>query len=83
MPTLKWFAHDESIKTLIRDRFKPDSKLKADTYELSGASSSAMSQKAAYAIDNALGKLGFKGSMNMESQQQKESKSTLYFKVEF
>lgn len=44
---------------------------------------SAMSQKAACAIDNALGKLGFIGSMNMVSQQQKESKSTLYFTVEF
>lgn len=42
-----------------------------------------MSQKAACAIDNALGKLGFIGSMNMVSQQQKESKSTLYFTVEF
>jgi hypothetical protein len=43
-----------------------------------------MSQKAAYAIDGAIGKLGgVKASSSMEAQAAKEHNSKLFFHIEF
>lgn len=82
-PKLKWFANDENIKKLIEIRCKGDNSIKYESLELSGATSATMSQKTAYSIDNAIGKMGIKGNSSMESQAIRENTSTLTFCVEF
>ena len=83
MPVLKWFAHDEIILKLIDSRFNSDNSLKTETLELDGASSATMSQKTAYAIDNAVGAMKLKGNASMESQAVKENHSTFLYSIEF
>lgn len=83
MPTLKWFAHDEIILKLIDSRLNSDNSIKTETLELDGASSATMSQKTAYAIDNAVGAMKLKGNSSMESQAVRENRSTFLFSIEF
>ena len=83
MPVLKWFAHDEIILKLIDSRLNSDNSIKTETLELDGASSATMSQKTAYAIDNAVGAMKLKGNSSMESQAVRESHSTFLFSIEF
>lgn len=83
MPVLKWFAHDEIILKLIDSRLNSQNSLKTETLELDGASSATMSQKTAYAIDNAVGAMKLKGSSSMESQAVREKHSTFLFSIEF
>lgn len=82
-PTLKWFAHDDTIKGLIDMRCSGINSIQKKTMELTGASSATMSQKTACAIDNAVGKLGVKGHVSMEAQVTKEIRSKLIYTVEF
>ena len=83
MPALKWFANDENITKLIDIRLNSDNSIKSEMLALSGASSATMSQKTAYAIDNAVGAMKLKGSSSMESQAIRENQSTFLFHVEF
>ena len=57
--------------------------IKNEVFEFSGSSSATMSQKTAYAIDNAIGAMKVKGSTSMESQLIKENQSTLKYHIEF
>ena len=83
-PELKWFAHDDTIKRLIDMCCNGKRTVKTETLELAGSSSATMSQKTAYAIDGAIGKLGgAKASSSMDSQAAKEHHSKLYFHIEF
>lgn len=83
MPTLKWFARDENIIKLVDIRLNGDNSIKSEMLTLSGASSATMSQKTAYAIDNAVGAMKLKGSSSMESQAVRENQSTFLFSIEF
>lgn len=83
MPTLKWFARDENIIKLVDIRLNGDNSIKSEILTLSGASSATMSQKTAYAIDNAVGAMKLKGSSSMESQAVRENQSTFLFSIEF
>ena len=83
MPTLKWFAHDEIIIKLIDSRINGENSIKTEMLELEGASSATMSQKTAYAIDNAVGAMKLKGNSTMESQAVRENRSTFLFSIEF
>jgi hypothetical protein len=82
-PELKWFAHDEIIAKLIDSRLNNNNLIKTEMLELDGASSATMSQKTAYAIDNAVGAMKMKGSSSMESQAVKENHSTFLYSIEF
>ena len=83
-PTLKWFAHDDTIKRLIEMCCEGKRSVRSETLELAGSSSATMSQKAACAIDGAIGKLGgIKGSSSMDAQAAKEHQSKLHFHIEF
>ena len=83
-PTLKWFAHDDTIKQLIEMCCSGERTVKSKTLELSGSSSATMSQKTAYAIDGAIGKMGgASGNVSMDAQAAKEHQSKLLFYVEF
>lgn len=82
-PELKWFANEENILRLIDMRCNGNNSVKNETFEFSGSSSATMSQKTAYAIDNAIGAMKMKGNSSMESQLLKESKSTLKYHIEF
>lgn len=82
-PNLKWFANDETIGKLIEMRLNGDNSVKSETLSLQGSSSATMSQKTAYAIDNAIGAMKVKGNSSMESQAVRENQSTLLFSIEF
>ena len=83
-PTLKWFAHDDTIKQLVEMCCSGARTVKFKTLELSGSSSATMSQKTAYAIDSAIGKLGgASGNVSMDAQAAKEHQSKLLFYIEF
>lgn len=82
-PELKWFKHDETIIKLIDIRCSNGNAIKTETLVLEGNASATMSQKTAYAIDNAISKINVGGKANMEGQATKENKSKLIFCIEF
>ena len=83
LPSLKWFANDDTIKNLIEFRCNGINTVNAETLELSGSSSATMSQKTACAIDNAVGAMKLNGNSTMEAQAIRENHSKLYFSIEF
>lgn len=82
-PELKWFMYDDTIKRLIEMRSSSGNEIKSETLILEGSSSATMSKKTACAIDNAVGKIGVNGKVNMEGQALKEEHSKLIYRVEF
>jgi len=82
-PTLKWFAHNNAMKDLIETRMSGGNLAKNEEFEFTGTSSSALSQKAAYAIDSAISGMGVKGSSSIAKQMEQEVNKTLYFSIEF
>ena len=83
MPNLKWFEHNGSIKGIIEMRLSGDNSSKKEELKFSGTSTSALSQKAAYAIDSAISGMGVKGNSSIAKQMEQEVNKTLYFSVEF
>lgn len=82
-PDLKWFMHDDTIKRLIDIRCSDQNAIKSEMLVLEGNASATMSQKTAYAIDNAISKINVGGKANMEGQAIKENQSKLMFSIEF
>ena len=83
-PTLKWFAHDDTIKGLVEMCFGGNRTVISETLELSGSSSATMSQKTACAIEGAMGKAGnVNGGSSMDAQAAKEHHSKVLFHIEF
>ena len=83
-PELKWFAHDDNIKRLLEMCLDGKRAIKTETLELAGSSSATMSQKTAYTIDGAIGKLAkANGNFSMHAEAAKEHHSTLLFHIEF
>ena len=82
-PELKWFMHDDTIKRLIDIRCSDPNAIKSEMLVLEGNASATMSQKTAYAIDNAISKINVGGKANMEGQATKENQSKLIFNIEF
>ena len=83
VPTLKWFAYDDSIKGLIKTRLSGENLSKRENFKFSGSSTSAISQQAAYAIDSAVGGVGIKGNASVAKQMKQEINKTMYFSIEF
>ena len=79
-PALKWFQHDDTIKSLIEMRCTDARSIKSQSLELKGSYSATLSRKVACAID-ALA--GAKGSASMEQKSMKEHNSVLKFDIEF
>ena len=82
-PILKWFAQDETIKTLIDTRCNAGNALKTETLILSGSSSATMSQNTAASIDSVIQKAKIGGGISMGSQAMKEHNSKLVFEIQF
>lgn len=82
-PDLKWFAYDDNIKNLINMRMENKNAIKTKTLTLEGRAFATMSQKTAYAIDNAISRICLNGKTNMEGQATKENSSKLIFVIEF
>lgn len=83
-PTLKWFAHDDSINNLIETCCSGKRRVKKLSIELSGSTSATMSQSIACAIDGVINKnFSAKGNASMKSQAKNEYQSTLLFYIEF
>ena len=82
-PTLKWFAHDESVKGLIEMRCAANNSIKSRQLELAGSSSATMSQATACTIDAVIFKTKNKSAVSMETQATREHLSKLIYTVEF
>ena len=78
VPQLKWFAHDDNIKSLIEMRCTKA--VKSTSLELSGSSCASMSRSIACAIDDIL---NISGNLSMERQVTKELSDRLVFEIEF
>jgi len=83
MPTLKWFLHNNYINNLIQERLAGANMSDHDVIVISGSSTSAISQKAAHAIDGAVGGIGVKGQTSLVKQLNREENRTIYYNVEF
>lgn len=81
MPEMKWFANDDNIRGLIEMRFAKA--VQSKTLILEGSSSATMSQKAAYAIDCVVGKMGNRTKLDIKKEAGRESSSKLIFEIEF
>ena len=83
-PTLKWFAHDDSINNLIDTCCSGKRRVKKLSLELSGSTCATMSQSIACAIDGVIHKtLNAKGHISLKSQAKDEYQSKLFFHIEF
>ena len=80
-PTLKWFAHDDHIKSLIEMRRQK--KIQSRMLELNGANSVTMSKKVACAIDAVFSGTKLKGRLSVEKESVKEHNTKLIFEIEF
>ena len=78
IPQLKWFVHDDNIKSLIEMRCKKA--IKSTSLELSGSSCASMSRSMACAIDAIL---NVSGTFSMEKQAIKELSNSLLYEIEF
>ena len=78
IPTLKWFAHDENIKSLIEMRL--NKAVKSTSLKLEGSSSAVISKRLACAVD---GVMNVKGGLSMESSAMKEHNEVLVFDIDF
>ena len=79
-PTLKWFAHDDNIKLLIKMRCADINSIKSERMELKGSSTEAVSRKIACAVDDIL---NIKGGFSLESQAIREYSNILIYEIEF
>lgn len=79
-PALKWFANDETIKSLIEVRCTDPGRLEREELRLSGSTFATMSHTAAAAID---GLRGINGGISMKNQATQEHSCLLIFSVEF
>ena len=79
-PALKWFAHDEGIKGLIKMRCSDANSIKSKVLVVQGSSIATISKKAACAVDKLL---KIKGSMSMEKQAVKEISGKLVYEIIF
>ena len=75
--------HNESIKRLIEMRMSGNNSSKTETYKFEGMSNSALSQKAAYALDAAISGMGVKSKSAISKKMEQESTKTIYYSVEF
>ncbi len=83
VPTLKWFAHEDTIKHLVEIRCSGNNSIKTETLELAGTASSTMSQKAAHTLDCAINNMGANATVSMNESVAKEQRSKLIFSIEF
>lgn len=83
MPKLKWFAHDDTIKNLVKMRVEDKNSIKSEILVLQGSVSATMSRKTAYAIDSAISKIGSNNKSDMENQATRENRSKLIFSIDF
>lgn len=82
-PNLKWFKHNDAVKGLIEMRMAGNNSSKTETYKFKGMSTSALSQKAAYALDAAISGMGVKSKSAISKKMEQESNKTIYFSIEF
>lgn len=90
-PTLKWFAHDESVRVLIEMRCAKNNNIKSRELKLEGTSSATMSNETASNLDSVLTVIG--GGANakntksstktMKQEANREHSSKLIYTVEF
>lgn len=82
-PTLKWFANDDNIISLIEMRCNDVNSVQSKTLELAGSSSATMSQSQATAVDSTINKMKNKATSSIENQAKQENSSKLIYIVEF
>ena len=83
MPELVFWANNESIKTLIKQRLDSKNPLKSKKFTLDYNTSSGIKEKDAAKIDGVLKVLKFKAAGSIEKEAQKESKRRFEYEIEF
>lgn len=83
LPELMFWANNESIKTLIKQRLDPKNPLKSKKFTLDYNTSSGIKEKDAAKIDGVLKVLKFKAAGSIEKEAQKESKRRFEYEIEF
>ena len=83
-PTLKWFAYDEGMKSLIDMCCNGSRKIKTKTLRISGSTTATMSQKIAGTLDSIMSDGSKSGQgASMSAKAKEEYSSFLEFHVEF
>ena len=83
-PTLKWFAYDEGMKSLIDMCCNGGRKIKTKTLRISGSTTATMSQKIAGTLDSIMSDGSKSGQgASMSAKAKEEHSSVLEFHVEF
>ena len=83
MPELLFWANNESIKTLIKQRLDPKNPLSSKKFTLDYNTSSGIKEKDAAKIDGVLKVLKFKAAGSIEKEAQKESKRRFEYEIDF
>lgn len=82
-PTLRWFAHDNYICELIRQRCGGTGGMRAVDITLSGSDYSTMSASISAKVDATICKIGGHSNAHIEASSNNERESNLLFHLEF
>lgn len=82
-PTLKYFANEQSIKSLINMRMNPNNKFLGNTYMIKYSNSSGIGEKDAIKIDTVLKKLKLTGNASLQKQIEDENRYYFEYKIVF
>lgn len=82
-PKLKFWANNESIKNLIKQRLSDENRLQTKIFRLAYNNSTGIKEKDAAKIDGALKGLGFGASGKIQKTTQEEAKKIFEYTIDF
>ena len=82
-PELKFWANNESIKNLIKQRLSDENRLQTKIFRLAYNNSTGIKEKDAAKIDGALKGLGFGASGKIQKTTQEEAKKIFEYTIDF
>lgn len=82
-PVLKFWANNESIKSLVERRMDSDNPLLSKTFQLDYNTSTGIKEKEAAKIDGVLKALKFNGAGSVSEEAKSESKKRFEYTIEF
>ena len=82
-PELKFWANNESIKSLVEQRMDLENRLISKTFRLDYNTSTGIKEKEAAKIDGALKALKFSGAGSISEEARSESRKRIEYTIEF
>ena len=82
-PELKFWANNESIKSLVEQRMDPENPLLSKTFRLDYNTCTGIKEKEAAKIDGVLKTLKFSGAGSISEEVKSESKKRFEYTIEF